>query len=121
MKDGTKQNKDEAAAPTVDRLLRLASAKETTRMVEKSLSNPKASKLSDYKQNQEDKCNQLQSQSGSGRDQSRGPDSNVGQKKCHFCNSGKCPGLLSKDKEKCYAWGSTWRECGKPNHHAICC
>ena len=66
LKDGTKHNEDETAAPTVDRLLRLARAKETTRMVEKSLSNPKASKLSDYKQNQKDKWNQSQSQSGSG-------------------------------------------------------
>ena len=66
LKDGTKHNNDETAAPTVDWLLRLMRAKETTRMVEKSVFNPKASKLSDYKQNQKDKWNQSQSQSGSG-------------------------------------------------------
>ena len=64
LEDGTKpsENEDKRGAPTVDRLLRLARAKETSHMVQQSLSNPKASKISDYKQNQKDKWSQGQSQ-----------------------------------------------------------
>ena len=64
LEDGTKpgENEDEPGGLTVDRLLRLARAKETSHMVQKSLSNPKASKISDYKQNQKDKWSQGQSQ-----------------------------------------------------------
>ena len=45
---GTKpnENEDEVAAPSVDRLLRLVRTKETSHMLQKSLSNPK--KISDY-------------------------------------------------------------------------
>ena len=46
LKDGTKHNKDEAAAPTVDRLLRIARSKQTSLMVQKSFSNPSAKKVS---------------------------------------------------------------------------
>ena len=72
LKDGTKHNEDEAAAPTVDRLLRIPRSKQTSLMVEKSFSNPSAKKVSDYKQNQKEKWNQSQSQNR-GRDQSQQP------------------------------------------------
>ena len=94
LEDGTKpsENEDEPGAPTVDRLLRLARAKETSHMVQKSLSNPKASKISDYKQNQKDKWSQGQSQpQNRGRDQNQGC-SYFGAKEKHGGNPNKGKG-----------------------------
>ena len=61
-------------------------------MVQKSLSNPKASKISDYKQNQKDKWSQGQSQpQNGGRDQNQGC-SYFGAKEKHGGNPNKGKG-----------------------------
>ena len=111
LKDGTKHNEDEAAAPTVDRLLRIARSKQTSLMVENSFSNPSAKKVSDYKQNQKEKWNQSQSQNR-GRDQSQQPQG------CGYCGSKeKHPNGIAD----CKAKDAVCKKCGKKNHFDVVC